>query len=315
MGILFGPVLSRRLGRSLGVDMVPYKTCSFNCVYCELGRTTCQTLQRKSFLDPALVIEELKERLVQLAGEVDYITLAGSGEPTLNADLGDVVARIRELTATPIAVLTNSSLLPDPEVRKELYGVDLIVPSLDAVTQKVFEQINLPLEGISAGEILESLIRLRKEFFGQIWLEILFCRGINDRQEEVDRLFRAVQAISPDQIQLNTVVRPPAFQGIMPSVPERLAQIAALFGPRAVVVGQHCPNRGDVSRSRSLRKRILEMLKRRPCTMDEIAQAAGMRPDEVHRAELVKVLDELVQSRLLTVRVHEGQTYYQAHGE
>ncbi|MEW6380278.1 MAG: radical SAM protein [bacterium] len=320
MGVLFGPVLSRRLGRSLGVDMVPYKTCSFNCVYCELGRTTCQTLQRKSFLDAGLVIEELKERLAQLAGEVDYITLAGSGEPTLNADLGDLVARIRELTATPIAVLTNSSLLPDPEVRKELHGVDLIVPSLDAVTQKVFEQVNLPLEGISAGEILESLIRLRKEFPGQIWLEILFCRGINDHQAEVEHLVKAVQAIAPDQIQLNTVVRPPAFQGIMPSPPERLAQIAALLGPRAVVVGQYCPGRGDISRSRSLRKRILEMLKRRPCTLDEIAQSAGMhtagmQPDEVHLAELVKVLDELVQSHLLTVRVHEGQTYYQAHGE
>ena len=216
MSILFGPVPSRRLGRSLGVDMVPYKTCSFNCVYCELGQTTCQTLQRESFLDLDLAIRELRERLAQLQGEVDYITLAGSGEPTLNSGLGDLVSRIKGLTQIPVAVLTNSSLLPDPEVRKELQEVDLIVPSLDAVSQRVFEQINLPVKGIRAGEILESLIALRKEFHGQIWLEILFCRGINDHTAEVEQLHQAVKAIGPDQIQLNTVVRPPAVEGILP---------------------------------------------------------------------------------------------------
>ncbi|MCL6583843.1 MAG: radical SAM protein [bacterium] len=317
MGVLFGPVLSRRLGRSLGVDMVPYKTCSFDCIYCELGRTTCKTMQRKSFLDPALIIEELKERLAYLGGQVDYITLAGSGEPTLNADLGDVVSKIKGLTTIPIAVLTNSSLLSDPEVRRELHEVDLIVPSLDAAEQDTFEQVNLPLEGIRVEEIIEGLVSLRREFRGQIWLEILLCQMINDQPRHVQHLQKAVEAISPEQIQLNTVVRPPAVQGIMPSSPERLAEIAALLGSKAVVVGQHCPaaSQQGISYSRSLRKRIIEMLKRRPCTLAEIAQSAGMHPGEAHRLELVKVLDEMVQSHLLKVRVHDGQTYYQAQSE
>ena len=254
MSILFGPVPSRRLGRSLGVDMVPYKTCSFNCVYCELGQTTCQTLQRESFLDIDLAIRELRERLAQLQGEVDYITLAGSGEPTLNADLGDVVSRIKGLTRIPVAVLTNSSLLPDPGVRKELQEVDLIVPSLDAVSQRIFEKINRPVEGIRAGEIMESLIALRKEFHGQIWLEILFCRGINDHTAEAEQLHKAAQAIGPDRIQLNTVVRPPAVEGILPCTAERMQQIAAIMsrgGPKTGVVGQYCSGRGDVSQSRA----------------------------------------------------------------
>jgi len=309
MSILFGPVPSRRLGRSLGIDMVPYKTCSFNCVYCELGQTTCQTLSRESFLDLDLAVRELRERLTQLKGEVDYITLAGSGEPTLNADLGELVSRIKGLTHIPVAVLTNSSLLPDPEVRKELQEVDLIVPSLDAVSQRIFEQINLPVKGIKAGEILESLIALRKEFHGQIWLEILFCRGINDHKAEVEQLYRAAEAIGPDQIQLNTVVRPPALEGTLPCSAERMQQISDIMshhgGPKAKVVGQYVSGRGEASQSRALRKRLLEMLKRRPCTLEDIARSAGLG-----HIELVKVLDELVQSKSLQVRTHEGNTYY-----
>lgn len=309
MSILFGPVPSRRLGRSLGVDMVPYKTCSFNCLYCELGQTTCQTLRRESFLDLDLAVHELRERLTQLQGEVDYITLAGSGEPTLNADLGELVSRIKGLTHIPVAVLTNSSLLPDPEVRKELQEVDLIVPSLDAVSQRIFEQINLPVKGIRAGEILESLIALRKEFQGQIWLEILFCRGVNDHKAEVEQLYRAAEAIGPDQIQLNTVVRPPAFEGTLPCSAERMQQISDIMshgGPKVKVVGQYVSGRGEAFQSRALRKRLLEMLKRRPCTLEDIARSV-----ELGRIELVKVLDELVQSKSLQVRVHEGNTYYQ----
>ncbi|MEW5800469.1 MAG: radical SAM protein [bacterium] len=310
MSILFGPVPSRRLGRSLGVDMVPYKTCSFNCVYCELGLTTCQTLQRTSFLDLDLAIHELKDRLSQLCGEVDYITLAGSGEPTLNSGLGELVSRIKGLTHTPVAVLTNSSLLSDPEVRKELLEVDLIVPSLDAVSQKVFERINLPVEGTRAQEILESLIALRREFSGQIWLEILFCQGINDHPSEVELLRQAVQSIRPDQVQLNTVVRPPAVKGILPCTPEKMQQLAAVLDQGAEVVGQRSIGSREVFLSRSLRKRIIEMLKRRPCTLEDIVQSVGLG-----RLELLKVLDELVQSRVLKVHSYGGNTYYQAPGK
>lgn len=310
MAILFGPVPSRRLGRSLGVDMVPYKTCSFNCVYCELGETTDHTIQRQSFLDIDLICRELKERLPQLQGKVDYITLAGSGEPTLNADLKDVVAAIKNLTSVPIAILTNSSLLPDPEVREELQQVDLIVPSLDAVTQEIFEQINQPVKGIKAQEIVQGLIDLRKEFQGQIWLEILFCAGINDSDAELNLLHETVAAIRPDRIQINTVFRPPAIEGTLPCSPEKLQQISTMLSSVAEVVGQPHLDKVAVSQSRSFKKRILELLRRRPCTLSDIVRATG-----ISHIELVKLLDSLTQAGFLHIRTHEGQPYYQYRSE
>jgi len=290
--------------------MVPYKTCSFNCVYCELGETTNHTIQRQSFLDIDLVCRELKERLPQLQGKVDYITLAGSGEPTLNVDLKDLVAEIKNLTSIPIAVLTNSSLLPDPEVRKELQQLDLIVPSLDAVTQEIFEQINQPVKGIKVQEIVQGLIDLRKEFQGQIWLEVLFCAGINDSMSELNLLHEAVKAIRPDRIQINTVFRPPAIEGILPCAPEKLQQIATMLSSVAEVVGQPHLDKVVVSQSRSFKKRILELLKRRPCTVHDMVRATG-----ISRIELVKILDNLTQAGFIQIRSHEGQAYYQFRSE
>lgn len=293
--------------------MVPYKTCSFNCVYCELGETTNHTIQRQSFLDIDLVCRELKERLPQLQGKVDYITLAGSGEPTLNVDLKDLVAEIKNLTSIPIAILTNSSLLPDPQVRKELQQLDLIVPSLDAVTQEIFEQINQPVKGIKVQEIVQGLIDLRKEFQGQIWLEILFCSGINDSMSELNLLHEAVKTIRPDRIQINTVFRPPAIEGILPCAPEKLQQISTMLSSVAEVVevvGQPHLDKVAVSQSRSFKKRILELLKRRPCTLSDMVRATG-----ISHIELVKTLDNLTQAGFLQIRSHEGQAYYQFRSE
>ena len=310
MGTIFGPVPSRRLGRSLGIDMIPYKTCPYNCVYCELGKTTCQTIQRQSPLDPDLVCQELRELLPRMHGAVDYITLAGSGEPTLNKTLGELVSMIKCLSSIPIAILTNSSLLPDPEVRKELREVDLIVPSLDAVSQDIFEHVNHPVAGLQAETIIESLIALRKEFRGQIWIEVLFCQGINDSLTEVQRLHEAVETIRPDLIQINTVFRPPAIEDTRPCTSEQLDRIAQILGPKAQVVGQSHPGKAEVSQSRSFRKRIQELLRRRPCTLDDIAQITGL-----NRAELIKVLDGLTQAGLLQRRSYQDNIYYHCPAE
>lgn len=307
MSILFGPVPSRRLGRSLGLDMVPYKTCSFNCLYCELGKTTHQTLQRSSdWVKADQVAQELKERLPDLKDKVDYLTLGGSGEPTLNSHLGEIVSFIKEFTSLPLSILTNSSLLSDPKVRRELKDVDLIVPSLDAISQPVFEQINLPLPGITAEEILVGLVALRQEYQGQIWLEILFCQNINDTAAEVELLCQAIEKIRPDRVQINSVVRPPAFEGVLPSTPERLQQIADLIGPKAEVVGQPHLQGADASSSRSFQTRIIEMVNRRPCTLDDLAQAIGLHP-----VELVKTLNDLTNSGLVKLRSHQGKNFYQ----
>ncbi len=307
MSYIFGPVPSRRLGRSLGIDMVPYKTCSFDCIYCELGKTTLHTDERKSFFNPDLVLQELKERLPHLQKETDYITLAGSGEPTLNRDLGKIISRIKKITSIPIAVLTNSSLLFDPEVRKALKEVNLIVPSLDAVTQSIFEKINLPVPGITTEKILEGLIKLREEFTEQIWLEILFCHNINDTDSEVLKLAEVVQKIHPDRVQINSVFRPPAVEGILPSPSKRLEEIKTILGPLAKVVGKPHLNKRQVDTSRSFRKRILELLKRRPCTINDIVNATG-----VNRIELTKILDDLYSSKQINIITHKGGTFYRS---
>lgn len=236
MGILFGPVPSRRLGRSLGVDLLPYKTCTFDCIYCELGPTNCLTTHRQIFIEPDHIIQELKRYLAQLKEKVDFITLAGSGEPTLHENLGEIIQRIKKTTTIPIAILTNSSLLSQPKVRRELLHLDLIVPSLDAVSQDIFTKINLPSKSIQTTAIIEGLIALRQEFRGQIWLEILFCKGINDTPSELKLLKNAIFRINPDRIQLNTVYRPPSVPGILPLSRERIVKIADLFGEKAEIV-------------------------------------------------------------------------------
>ena len=305
---IFGPVPSRRLGRSLGVDLIPYKTCSFDCVYCELGPTTCHTNKRCSYKDPDDICNELSERLGHLKGAIDYITLAGSGEPTLNSNLGSIIERIKTMTECPLAVLTNSSLLGDPSVREELKLLDLIVPSLDAVSEDIFKRINRPVKGIEIGFIIEGLIRLREEFSGKIWLEILICDGINDSYTELDLIKKQMDAIKPDRIQLNTVFRPPSLEGIRPVSEERLKEIKTFMGPRAQAVGRAQCKAGRSLGSRSVRTRILMLLKRRPCTIDDISSSLCMS-----KIEIVKLLEQMTGSGEVEKIFHQSVAYYKAN--
>ena len=190
---IFGPVPSRRLGRSLGVDLVPYKTCTFDCIYCDLGRTTHKTTFRQPFVSPEEIQKELELTLSVLDKKPDFITLSGSGEPTLNSNIGEIIRGVKEITSIPVAVLTNSSLLTLEEVRKDLLEADLVLPSLDAITPSLFEYINRPHSSLRIEEILSGLIQFRKQYRGQIWLEILFCRGVNDGKDEIEKLKEAIE--------------------------------------------------------------------------------------------------------------------------
>ena len=205
MGYLFGPVLSRRLGLSMGVDLLKYKTCNLDCVYCELGRTACKTSCRDRFVPRQKVLKEIELRRDE---SFDHLTFAGSGEPTLSLDLGEIVTQAKEIVDSPVAVITNSTLLSNPAVRKEVAGADVVLPSLDAASQKAFLAINRPASGLQAAEMIQGLKDFREEFSGEIWLEVMLVRGINDQEAEL--IARAVQFTEPDRIQLNTVVRPPA---------------------------------------------------------------------------------------------------------
>ena len=306
MQYIFGPVASRRLKRSLGVDLIPYKTCSFDCIYCELGRTTNKTIERKEYIPPEKIIVDLKEYLEQKTITPDYITLGGSGEPTLHSRVGVIISEIKKITSVPVAVLTNSSLLYQDTVKENLLLADIILPSLDAVTKPLFEYINRPHPSLQINEIIKSLKDFRKAFAGKIWLEILFCLGVNDSKGEIKALNEAIQEIKPDKIQLNSVDRPPAEDFVFPEPIEKLAEIQNEFGEKAeIIVGQIFDS--PIGTILDEKKRILNLLKRRPCTLIDISKTLG-----IHQNELVKFLDILRKEGEVHHRIYNNQCYYGA---
>jgi wyosine [tRNA(Phe)-imidazoG37] synthetase (radical SAM superfamily) len=302
---IFGPVPSRRLGRSLGVDLVPYKTCTFDCIYCDLGRTTHKTVSRQSYVPPEEIQGELELYLSVLGKKPDYITLSGSGEPTLNTNVGEIIERIKEITSTPVAVLTNSSLLSLNEVKRDLSEADVVLPSLDAITPALFEYINRPHTSLSIEGIISGLIQFRREYRGQIWLEILFCRGVNDGKEEIEKLKEVIERIKPDRIQLNTPVRPPAEDFVFPLTLGQLEEIRKTLGDKAEIIPEFTAPLGEEFNSVKDTE-ILNLIKRRPCTTEDISKALGLRIDEV-----VKHLDHLTKTGAIRYRMFEHRCYYE----
>jgi wyosine [tRNA(Phe)-imidazoG37] synthetase (radical SAM superfamily) len=300
---VFGPVPSRRLGMSLGVDLVVPKTCTLDCVYCECGRTTHHTTQRAPYRPAGEVLAQVEARLAELAAPPDFVTLAGWGEPTLNSDLGAIVAGLRGLGDFRLAILTNSTLCPDPEVRAVLAGLDVVVPSLDAVSREAFERINRPAPGLETEAVIAGLTSLRREMSGEMWLEILLAEGVNDSPEELALLRRAVEEINPHRVQLNTVVRPPAVEGIGRVDDRRLAEIAAGFGPVAEVIAP--PSARATAERGRVADEVVEMTRRRPCTLDDLAKMTGLG-----REKAAALVDELVGRGRLTVENFADRVYY-----
>jgi len=282
---IFGPVPSRRLGRSLGIDLVPFKTCTFDCVYCDLGRTTCKTTSRTSYVSPVEIRVELELTLSNLERKPDYITLSGSGEPTLNQNIGEIIDTIKNLTSIPLAVLTNGSLLSIEEVREELVG--------------------RPHPSLKIEEIISGLIQFRKQYLGQIWLEVVFCRGINDDKKEIDKLKGIIESIGPDRVQLNTPVRPPAEEFAYPLTSTQLEEIRETLGNGAEIISEVAAPLGeefDFVKDTE----ILNLIKRRPCTTEDISRALGLRIDEV-----VKHLDRLRKMGTIRYRMYQHHCYYE----
>jgi wyosine [tRNA(Phe)-imidazoG37] synthetase (radical SAM superfamily) len=285
---VFGPVPSRRLGLSLGVDLVLPKTCSLNCRYCELGPTTNLTTTRGRFRDAQEVLRQVAARLEELEDPPDFVTLAGSGEPTLHQDLGLVLNEIKEMTPARLAVLTNGTLATDPQVRAELCQADVLVPSLDAVSDDIFRRLNRPAPGLHPAEIIKGLVSLSREFQGELYLEILLAAGFNDSPDEVEKLVQAAADIRPAKVQLNTVVRPPAVDGTLPVGPERLDEIAGLFTvPVEVAAAPQSRSRGDHGQ---LAQEIVEMTRRRPCTKEDVAAMTGLEQSQAE--ELIQGLEK-----------------------
>ena len=306
---IFGPVPSRRLGLSLGVDLVPFKTCTLDCIYCELGKTATPVTKRTEYVPYPQLEKEIKTFFAsedRAAHKLDYITLSGSGEPTLNTALPRVIELLRELTKTPIALLTNGTLFNDPEVRREAAAVDVILPSLDVVSTDLFAVLNRPAPGLDIKKIIAGLIALRQEYRGEIWLEILFCRGLNDSPEEINRLVEAVAVIKPDKVQLNTVVRPGAMIEAKAVEQAFLKEVLPKFGPQAEIITPFAKDSDYGKTIGKTEETILATLKRRPCTKSDLEQALGLKAVEV-----IKILDLMLEKGEIKALEHSGERYFQ----
>ena len=301
---IFGPVPSRRLGMSLGIDLVPYKTCTYDCIYCELGKTTKKTTIRKEYLSKDLILKQLEEYLPLLEFPPDYITISGSGEPTLNSKTREIIKEIKRITTIPVAVITNGSLLPLDQVKEDLLAADIVLPSLDTVNPPIFKHINRPEPSLNINDIIKGMIDFRKEFSGQIWLEILFCRGINDDHAAVERLRDKIEDIKPDMIQLNTVVRPPAENSASPLSEKQLISIKEILGTRAELISDTIPSeKGTCFYDKE--ESIINLIGRRPCTCDDICKALGL-----HGNETIKHLDKLMKEGRIKCKLHHHHGYY-----
>ncbi|MFW6414567.1 MAG: radical SAM protein [Verrucomicrobiota bacterium] len=299
---LFGPVPSRRLGLSLGVDLVPFKTCSFDCIFCQLGRTTNQTIQRREYVPVEEVIQELAE-WSKTDYTADFITLSGSGEPTLNSEFGQVMDFVKSTFRTPLALLTNGSLLSDPEVRRDAKKADVLKISLSAFDQSSFEHINRPHQELDLKRMLEGIMLMRKEFHGEIWMEVFLVWGTNTTVNDVSHIASLVKEIGPDKIQLNTAVRPPCEDYAYAVPPDMMPGLSQLFEPHAEVIADYSSK--TIAHMSADEDKIMQLLQRRPCTIDQICQGFGL-----HRNEASKYIGKLLRNKQIKQYHQDDSIYY-----
>jgi len=304
---LFGPVPSRRFGRSLGVDLTPYKTCSLDCVFCQLGKTTHKTLARKEYVTTEAVIEEIDAWLTS-DGEADYITLSGSGEPTLHSRFGDVLAFIRERTSIPAVVLTNGTLLHLPEVADAACRANVVKVSLSAWDDDSFGWVNRPHTALRFDRVVEGQKAFRRQFQGELWMEVFLVAGMNSTPNDVRRIAEVAREIEPDRIQLNTVVRPPTEAFAEPLDMDQLLALCPLFRPKATVIAEFNPERDF--KAQINKETVLAMLKRRPCTAEQIAKGFHM-----HLNEVSKYIGNLLRTGQVQAERRNQNIYYSAKRE
>jgi wyosine [tRNA(Phe)-imidazoG37] synthetase (radical SAM superfamily) len=299
-GHIFGPVPSRRLGRSLGIDLVPPKSCTYDCLYCQIGLTTQKTIERKNWVSVDKIVAELKDKL---STKPDYITISGSGEPTLYSNCGRLIREIKKITNIPIAVITNGSLLFMPDVRDDIKNADIVMPSLDAGDEEMFKKINRPVQGITFDKMLQGLIDFRNEFAGKYWLEVFLIAGLNDSDEQIGKLAACIEKIKPDKVQLNTVTRPPA-ENVRSVGLQRLQQIAQRIYKNTEVIAdfKNDDKTGDLKVKSG---DIVEMLRRRPCSAEDIA--SGLKMSKI---EVLKHIEKLINSGKIEPVKQNDRIYY-----
>ncbi len=303
---VFGPVPSRRLGVSLGIDLIPYKVCSYNCIYCECGRTTELTLLRKEYVPTDIVVKEIDDYMNNHPAP-DFITFSGSGEPTLHSKIGLILSHIKsKYPHIKTAVLTNGSLLYLPEVREELLKADVVLPSLDAALKSSFIKINRPNGKLKLDKIINGLIDFRQDYKGEIWLEVFIVEGINTDKENLDALKSAILKIQPDRIQLNTLDRPGTEDWVKPASKETLESIISYWNiPNAEIISKYKSRKEIKSYRNDTESAILETIRRRPCTLTDLSEILGL-----HINELNKYLDVLESEGKIAAKAEKRGVFY-----
>jgi len=273
MKFVFGPVPSRRLGQSLGIDPVPLKTCNWNCVYCQLGRTIPLTNERREYFPREEIIAEVKQALAShQAGEIDWVTLVGSGETTLHSSIGWLIQQVKSLTHLPVAIITNGSLLYLPEMRPELSSADAVLPSLDAGNARLYRKINRPHPEVSFKRLIEGLLAFRKEYLGKLWVEVMLVRGLNDTEAALKEIAAVLRRIQPDEVHILQPDRPPVETWVQPSDEEGLLRARAILGDIARII-RPASGSFDLSGTESLVEAVVGIITRHPMREDELIES------------------------------------------
>jgi wyosine [tRNA(Phe)-imidazoG37] synthetase (radical SAM superfamily) len=320
---LFGPVNSRRLGLSQGIDLLPPKTCNFNCIYCEINKAPQLSCERGEHVPTETIIAEIDGLLEDEARvrDLDVFTITASGEPTLHTGIGTIIRHIKEKTDKPVAILTNGSQLYLKEVREDLLAADIVIPSLDAARPESFRRVNRPAKCSADLEtIIGGIIQFSQDFTGEVWLEILLVENINDMPEDIAAMINVIGRIRPTRVQLNTVARPPYESFAKPLTRTRIEEVKREIekvyeGPVDILAGSKKEEISDSGKGRDgsairispdkVEGEILEMLSRRPCTATDLAATMNMDPERAS-----EILQGMKNRGLLTVKIHGGKKYY-----
>ena len=306
MGCVFGPIGSRRLGRSLGIDPIPFKTCNWNCVYCQLGRTRPFTLERGEYISRQAILDEVERKLAEIpAGQFDWVTFVGSGEPTLNSQLGWLIRGVKDLSQNPVAVITNGSLMIDAQVRDELGAADAVLPTLDAGTERLYRRINRPAPKYTFERFIEGMESFRAGYRGQLWVEVMLVKGMNDNAEALLAIKDQLDKIQPDQVHLTLPIRPPAESWVQLVDENSLETAIEIFGatakvlkPAAIPTSTGMPD--------SLEEAILGIITRHPLTSNDLVQNL----DQWEEATILSKLEDLLEEQKIQLTTRYGRNYW-----